>query len=300
MKRHQWRQPESRYHQVGDLELAVREWRPTGALEAASADTVVMLHGWMDVARSFAPLVSHLDPRRRYIALDWRGFGDSARALDGRYLIPDYIADLDTILERESPGQRVLLIGHSLGGNVAGLYAGIRPERVTGVISLEGFGLPDSEPADAPGRYQRWLDQQGSRRDERVFRSRLALARRLRAWDPRLEPAMAAYLAWCRSTLDQWGRVRLAADPAHHNPNPIPYRLAETLACWRAIQAPVLWCYGEESLYYQRLKTEPDWRERQAAIRRLTLRGLKGAGHNLIHEAPANVGQLLEAHWPAG
>ena len=45
-----------------------------------------------------------------------------------------------------SPNQPVNLLGHSMGGNIASLYAGVRPDRVATLINVEGFGLPDSDP----------------------------------------------------------------------------------------------------------------------------------------------------------
>ena len=51
------------------------------------------------------------------------------------------------------------LVGHSLGGNVAAMYAGIRPQRVARLVNLEGFGMPPTRPEQAPKRYARWLDE---------------------------------------------------------------------------------------------------------------------------------------------
>lgn len=297
MRRRDWPRPTVRYRAIGGLQQAVYEWQPSTDIPD---ETVVLLHGWMDSGRTFAPLVANLSGSRRYIALDWRGFGASERAADGRYLVPDYLADLDSLLNAElGENQTITLIGHSLGGNVAGLYAGIRHERVQALISLEGFGLPDSEPGQAPNRYRSWLDAMQAR-PERCFGSLLSLARHIRQLNPRLEPAMATYLAGAWGQPDGQGGVMLGADPAHRHPNPVLYRLAETLSCWQQIQAPVLWVYGEASTYAQYLRNQPDWAERLAAIERLTLLSLPGVGHSLTHEAPQRLGKLLEANWPGG
>ena len=55
--------------------------------------------------------------------------------------------------------QSVNLVGHSMGGNVAMIYAGVRPERVRRLVNLEGFGMPATRPEQAPGRYAQWLDE---------------------------------------------------------------------------------------------------------------------------------------------
>ena len=58
-----------------------------------------------------------------------------------------------------APGTPVDLVGHSMGGNIAMIYAGLRPRRVHRLVTLEGFGLPGAPPELAPGRYRDWLDQ---------------------------------------------------------------------------------------------------------------------------------------------
>ena len=115
-----------------------------------------MLHGWMDVSASFQFTVDAFARDWHVLAPDWRGFGLSQRA-PGGYWFPDYIADLDALLEACTPDAAVPVVGHSMGGNVAGLYAGIRPERVSKLVLAEGFGLPRTVPAQAPGRYRSGL-----------------------------------------------------------------------------------------------------------------------------------------------
>ena len=85
------------------------------------------------------------------------GFGLSEWSADG-YWFADYIADLDALLDHFTPGEPVRLVGHSLGGNIVMLYAGIRPQRLARVVSLEGFGIPTESPDIAPDKFARWLD----------------------------------------------------------------------------------------------------------------------------------------------
>ena len=119
----------------------------------------VLLHGWMDLAASFQFLVDAFADPAPVLALDWRGFGHSEAGGHDAYFFADYLGDLDAWLDRVSPGRPVDLIAHSMGGNVAMLYAGVRPDRVRRLVNLEGFGLPDSSADEAPQRLQRWLDE---------------------------------------------------------------------------------------------------------------------------------------------
>ena len=105
-----------------------------------TSPTIFFLHGWGDVGASFQFVVDAMKGHWRIIAPDWRGFGQS-QWNDGPYFFPDYIADLDALLEHYSPQAPAQIAGHSLGGIVAGLYAGIRPERVCRIANMEGFVL---------------------------------------------------------------------------------------------------------------------------------------------------------------
>ena len=92
------------------------------------------------------------------VAVDWRGFGGSARN-PGGYWFPDYYADLEDLLDRLSPRTAASIVGHSMGANVAIIYAGVRPSRVRALVNLEGFGLARTESSQAPARLEKWLDE---------------------------------------------------------------------------------------------------------------------------------------------
>ena len=116
----------------------------------AGAPKLFFLHGWMDVSASFQFLVDAFKKDWDVYAPDWRGYGLTEWGKSDCYWFPDYLADLDFILEHFEKDKPANLIGHSLGGNVAALYAGIRPERVAKLVNLEGFGLPATRPEQAP------------------------------------------------------------------------------------------------------------------------------------------------------
>jgi pimeloyl-ACP methyl ester carboxylesterase len=120
---------------------------------------MVLLHGWMDVSASFQFLVDALSADWDAYAPDWRGYGLTQWSGADSYWFPDYMGDLDALLERIQPDAPVNLVGHSLGGNVAGLYAGVRPARVAKFVNLEGFGMPATKPEQAAKRYARWMDE---------------------------------------------------------------------------------------------------------------------------------------------
>src|SRR5208283_3635145 len=109
------------------------------------------------VSASFQFLVDALAGEWCVLAPDWRGFGLSEWPAVG-YWFADYLCDLDGLLDHYAAGEPVNLVGHSLGGNVVGIYAGIRPKRVRRGVALDGFGLPAEGPERAPDKLLAWLD----------------------------------------------------------------------------------------------------------------------------------------------
>lgn len=259
----------------------------------AAAPQLFLLHGWHDVSASFQFVVDALRREWRVIAPDWRGFGLS-QWNDGPYWFPDYLADLDALLAHYAPKTPVRLVGHSMGGNIASVYAGIRPERVAGIVNLEGFGLRPTDAAEAPARYAKWLDQVRGEAGFRVYADRAAFAARLRHDNPRLTPQRAAFLAehWAQETE---GGVRFAADPCHRWANPILYRMEEVRACWQRVTAPVLWVCGNDSVFMREyIPDEDDYADRLACFASAREARLPDCGHNLHHDRPEDVARLIE------
>jgi pimeloyl-ACP methyl ester carboxylesterase len=278
------------------VRLHVRRWGQ------ADAPMLFMLHGWMDVSASFQFVVDALQGEWQVLAPDARGFGLSdwpvAKLGGGHYYFPDYLADLDAILDHYAPSGQVDLVGHSMGANVSMHYAGVRPQRVRRVVDLEGFGLPDARPSQAPGRFLHWLDELRAPPELRDYATLDEVADRLIRTNPRLPLARARFLAqhWSRQEAD--GRFRLLADPAHKLRGPLPYRLDEVKAIWSRIEAKVLhvearnsptlaWLAGDMPIpdYKSRFQSIPDWRETF----------VDDAGHMIHHDQPERVAALIEA-----
>ena len=88
---------------------------------ASTLPPLVLVHGWMDVAASYQFMVDALSPEfvagRLIVAPDWRGFGQSSGPACDHYLFPDYMGDLDCLLDHYAGERPVDLVGHSMGGN---------------------------------------------------------------------------------------------------------------------------------------------------------------------------------------
>ncbi len=284
------RPSESLFLDIRGLRYHVRHWpgRPE--------KRIVLLHGWMDVSASFQFLVDALAPDWDVHAPDWRGYGLTAWSGSDNYWFPDYIGDLDALLERIQPQAPVNLIGHSLGGNVGGLYAGIRPARIARFVNLEGFGMPETRAEQAPKRYARWMDEMKAAPGWRPYASYAELADRLQKNNPRLKRERAEFLArhWGRDA--EGGGVVLRSDPAHKLINATLYRLDEARACWERVTAPVLWVDAAESETMKRMRLTPEQlAERRAAFKDLKHHTLPDAGHMLHHDQPEALARLIEA-----
>lgn len=280
----------SRFIEARGLRHHVRCWDGDAALAP-----LVMLHGWMDVSASFQFVVDALDASRPVFAPDWRGYGLTGRPVSDCYWFPDYLADLERLLDALLGDVPALLVGHSMGGNIAMLYAGVRPARVRALVNLEGFGLRDSTPERAPVRYAEWLDQLREPPALRSSSSYDDVALRLRRTNTRLTPEKAAFLAqhWAAPAAD--GRLHLAADPAHRIVNPVPYRWSEVAACWRAIKAPVLWVEGADTDAHKWAGDGAEIDRRVALLDRVERATVADAGHMLHHDQPQAVAQAIEA-----
>lgn len=278
----------SHYHDIRGLNYHVRTWGEP------QHPGIFMLHGWMDMSASFQFLVDCLRQDWHVIAPDWRGFGLSAWAREG-YWFPDYYADLDALLDIYQPDAPVFLVGHSMGGNVACAYAGMRPQRVARLVTLEGLGMARASHEQSPGRHAQWLDQLRDPPRFRPYKSFAEVAARLRRNNPRLDGDKAEFLArhWARRLPS--GEVMLASDPRHKIVNPYLFRIDEMLACWQRITAPVLLVTGKESRASGWLRDTPQQlAERKAAFHNFREVSFENCGHMMHHDQPQRLADVLE------
>jgi pimeloyl-ACP methyl ester carboxylesterase len=271
--------------------MHVTRWGPP---PSESLLPVFLLHGWLDAGETFQFMVDALVRERCLVALDWRGYGRSEWPPEG-YWFPDYLGDLDALLDQLSPAAPVHLIGHSMGGNIASQYAGIRPERVRSVINMEGFGLARTSPPQAPARLRKWLDQLKTRPERKGYASFEELAGVIRLRYPRFSAAQCGFVAAAWGRLDAAGRVRLAGDPRHHWVNPILYKREDAEACWREVRAPLLMLVGEESDHLEKLGADGTEAAFRAIVPQIEFARIAGAGHMLHIERPDLVAPLVES-----
>ena len=294
----------SRFITVRGLRHHVLTWGDP-ALATPDRPPLVMLHGWMDVAASFQFVVDALPTERHVIAFDWRGFGLTDTPAGDTYWIPDYVGDLDVALDVLLPGQTIDLLGHSMGGNVVMLYAGLRPSRIRKLVNLEGFGMPRVDASQAAKRFIQWLDDLKSTHALKPYPSAEAVAARLQKTNPLLRGDRAAWLArqWARPAAGPDGsaddtRWELLADPAHKRGTPVLYHVEDVLEIWKQITAPVLWVEGDRTdigRWWGNRYTKAEFHERLKVVANVQTHVLSPAGHMLHHDQPEQLAARLEA-----
>jgi len=263
--------------------------------------TLFMVHGWMDVADSFQFVVDAMAQGRHILAPDWRGYGRTDAGATDNFWFPDYLADLDALLDHFSPDQPIDLLGHSMGGNVAMLYAGVRPERIRRLINLEGFGMAPTRPAQAAKRYAQWMDELRQWRQGEItlkpYPDVQAVADRLRRTNPRLRAGQAAWLAqrWARP--NENGQWVIQGHAAHKIINAQLYRVDEAQEIFARISAPTLCVVASDDSLAQWWKgsyTLEMFLERMKAVPQISHARIEDAGHMLHHDQPEALAALIE------
>ena len=135
--------------------------------------TIILASGDGDAISQFAGLMDPLAKRTLTCAYDRVGTGQSDPPTERRRTIDDVVADLHRLLDAAKVPGPYLLVGQSLGGNVAHHYAGRYPERIAGVVLLD-VGPPTGDLAEEfPGplgwrnpEHVDWVDadRRGARR----------------------------------------------------------------------------------------------------------------------------------------
>jgi pimeloyl-ACP methyl ester carboxylesterase len=113
-------------------------------------EKILCLHGWLDNAASFIPLLPSLE-NYHVVAVDLAGHGSSQhRAAGYDYVFVDWIHDVLDILDALD-WQQAHLLGHSMGGAIGTVVAASAPERVNKLILIEALG-PISGKAEEAGQ----------------------------------------------------------------------------------------------------------------------------------------------------
>ncbi|WP_296510630.1 alpha/beta hydrolase [Rhodoferax sp.] len=287
----------SEFVAIRNLDYHVQVWGEPGP----GKTPLVMVHGWMDVAASYQFVVDAFAQDHYIIAPDWRGYGKTKAPGADNYWFPDYLADLDFLLDHYAPGQQVNLVGHSMGGNVVMLYGGVRPERIRRLVNLEGFGMPATIPAQAPGRFATWMDElkklHAGEMDLKAYDSADGVARRLMKTNPRLGQDKADWLARHWAAENAGGSWSILGEPAHKVTNAQLYRVEEVMAIYQRLTMPVLAVEASDNsleMWWKGKFTLAEYHERLKVVPQVEIARIDDAGHMMHHDQPEVLAERIE------
>lgn len=275
------RPSQSRYYSIRGLRLHVRHW---DAPRRDGETLKIVLHGWLDLSATWQRVVDHFPHDWAIAAPDQRGFGHSDGAGD-TYWFYDYLADLDLLLDELSPDAPVDLIGHSMGSQVAALYAGVQPSRVRRLAVLDGFYLPQSVPDRGPAQLRKWFQDLREPPGEKLYPDLASLAQKIAKRQPGLDESGALFVARCWSEETSDGQYRLLGDHRHRQHGPLMYRDDEAKAIFSQVTAPTLILDADTSHLAAITKNEVR-QQRLACFATQQQQSIPGAGHMLHFDAP--------------
>lgn len=278
----------SGYQHVNGLKLFVHRYRDAAA--PPSGLTIVLLHGFMDSGATWdlvAPALAHAG--HDVVAPDLRGFGQSEYVgAGGYYHFPDYVADLAELVDALGP-RRLAVVGHSMGGTVAALYAGAHPDRVERLALLEGTGPVGTEPGLAVDRMQAWLrTMREVQRTPKPLSSLKEVVERLSLHHPRVPREVIESRAKLLTRVDDAGRLLWAYDPLHRTTAPTPFHADAFKEFLRRIDCPTLVVSGGTTGWHP-----PDEAERIACLSQPVWAELPTAGHMMHWTTPGPLAQRL-------
>jgi pimeloyl-ACP methyl ester carboxylesterase len=262
-----------------------------GALRAGrpGAPRLLALHGWLDNAASYLPLLPYL-AEFDVVALDLPGHaGSDHRAPAYDYMLVDWIHDvLDALDALEWP--RASLLGHSMGGAIATMVAVAAPERIERLALVEALGPLSGEADEAGIRLRKAV---AARRALKPGRPARLIADLEQAVDARLAVSQmsreAARLIVERNLRSVDGGFVWRSDPRLTLPSHLRVEEPSILAWLRALEVPTFVLCAEPAPPY----FTPERRDaRVAQVRDCELAVLAG-GHHLHMEQPGAVAALL-------
>ena len=274
--------------EIRGVSYCVRHWG------SPDAPMLFFLHGRMDSSATFQFVVDALKQSWHIIAPDWRGFGAS-QWLSRPYWFHDYYADFDQLLAHYSADRPARVVGHSMGANIASIYAGVRPARIAQLVMLDFLGLKPEQDDGVPDAIASWLDAIQEQPKMRAYPDHASLARRLMLTNPRLNEQRAAFLSREVSRIRPDGQIEMACDPWHKIPSPLPYRVEDAKAVWRKVEAPVLMLVADQGFVNQRFGNHPDeYRSRIESFPNVQVETITDSGHNVHHDQPEQTASALE------
>lgn len=258
-----------------NLTLAGLHW--AAEQDQAGSPPVLLLHGWLDNSLSFYRLAPRLRSIGDVWAIDHAGHGHSGHRPPGQgYLMVDYVADIAELIETHfSAHDTVTLVGHSLGGIVALLYAAAFPEKVNRLVMIDSLGPLSKEPGEVVGQVRRGIRKRLTGSGVGATYPSLDDVARLRARGRNPLSAEVAKVMLSRNLQASEKGLQWRTDSRLRHPSMMMFTEEQVLSFIESVIAPTLLVRAEHGL----LASFERWQKRFEALSDVQALDIDGGHH---------------------
>ena len=250
-------------------------------------DVIIGLHGYLDNAASLEPLAPYLR-RYRFISLDLAGHGRSNhRPFGANYNQTDYLQDLHAIIT-EQHFENVILLGHSLGGILASLYAAAFPEQVKAVVSIDACGPLTADEDSSARQIRESIESRYRKSRNRLNVVELEDAVEARCKISDISSEHARIILSRNLTQDASGHLFWASDPKLRTRSSLRLTEGQAESLMRAIECPV-WIGASSSSFK---KVQESYEQRRLWLKNSQLEIFDG-GHHIHMEKTDEIGSAI-------
>lgn len=275
---------EQNYYQLDDLKLSALTFGKK------SQQPVLCLHGYLDNAASFIPLMQDELLHGKYIiALEWPGHGHSDhRSADAHYHFFDYVSDLKAMFTLNN-WQEIDIVAHSMGAMVASAFAAAFPEKVRSLTLIDCYGFICAPIEETTKQLRQGiLSREKPAKQSRNFSEDTAVKARMHASDLQKEHADLIVLRSLKASKSGSDLYNWCSDPRLRRVSPYRLSLAQARQILSDIKCPIQLIYGDKGMKMV-LNALNDFSD---CINNLTTTELPG-GHHVHMEQPKALSSLL-------
>lgn len=275
---------------INGLKINIRHWQNN------NNPKLLLLHGWMDCSASFQFLVDEIKELEYDIyAPDWRGMGLSEKQEFGYYDRFLMLDDLNKIIDILSPKDPINIVGHSLGGILATLYASAMLNRIKSLILVEGFGVKNYDITKSNIKLEKFLTDSKNYPKFSDLNSEDNFVKKIMERNHYLTIDKAKYLSKQLLTYDLDGKLIYNSDVKHKIEQPYPYNFDWHKFFWNQVSCKVLWIEGDLQYYNKYLssigKNDLDLRSKE--FKRICMKKINNTGHMIHWEQPKILAQVI-------
>jgi pimeloyl-ACP methyl ester carboxylesterase len=258
-------------------------------------ELLLCLHGWLDNAASFLPLMPYLKGKR-VIALDWPGHGlSSHRSADAHYHFIDYVYDL-LLLWETNQWQKIDIVAHSMGGMISSAFSAAFPEKVKSLTLLDSIGFMSSDAQESTEHLRKGMlsrlknnaDLTSSSKKKKVHPSlKSAVNARVQVSDLSFEQAK---LLVERGIIEEKNGFIWRSDSRLRNSSAYRLTLGQAQQFIQDISIPVQLIYGDKGLSF----VQSGLKEFAPLFSQFSSHKLTGGHHFHMENPEATSRQILE------